>query len=163
MDELKTLMLGPPPWTLAVAESMTVGHVQARIGAISGASNFFLGGVTAYSLEQKVRHLKVDRLQAAAVNCVSAGVAEEMARGVGTLFGADVGLATTGYAEPSPPDGVVHPFSWWAIAFRPAARPTFLLRHGRIDCPDASRTAAQAMVADTVLKELTVFLREVRR
>ena len=45
--------------------------MQARIGEISGASNFFLGGITAYSLDQKVRHLGVDRTAARRVNSVS--------------------------------------------------------------------------------------------
>jgi len=44
--ELKDLMLRPPRLTLAVAESLTSGRLQARIGAISGASDFFLGGIT---------------------------------------------------------------------------------------------------------------------
>ena len=70
MLELKELLLRPPRLTLAVAESVTCGRVQARIGAISGASEFFLGGITAYSLEQKVRHLGVDRAAAVAVNAV---------------------------------------------------------------------------------------------
>jgi len=81
MIELKELMLRPPRLTLAVAESLTCGRVQARIGAIPGASEFFLGGITAYSLEQKVRHLGVDRATAEPVNAVSAEVAEQMARG----------------------------------------------------------------------------------
>ena len=64
MSDLKNLMLREPRLTLAVAESLTCGRLQARIGAISGASEFFLGGMTAYSLEQKVRHLGVDRAAA---------------------------------------------------------------------------------------------------
>jgi len=86
-----------------VAESLTCGRVQARIGQISGASEFFLGGITTYSLDQKVRHLGVDRAGASAVNSVSAAVAEQMARGVCALFGSELGLATTGYAEPFDP------------------------------------------------------------
>ena len=115
-NELKELMLAAPRLTLAVAESLTAGHVQARVAAISGASEFFLGGITAYSLDQKVKHLGVDRAAAKRVKCVSAGVAEQMALGVCILFGADVGVATTGYAEPSPADGIVEPFAWWAVA-----------------------------------------------
>ena len=43
--------------TLAVAESLTCGHLQALVGSVSGASDFFCGGVTAYNIDQKVRHL----------------------------------------------------------------------------------------------------------
>ncbi len=99
MTELKELMLKPTRRTLAVAESLTCGRVQARIGSIPGASEFFLGGLTAYSLDQKVKHLGVDRAVAAPVNSVSAAVAEQMAQGVCALFGSELGLATTGYAE----------------------------------------------------------------
>ncbi|MDB6126431.1 MAG: damage-inducible protein CinA, partial [Verrucomicrobia bacterium] len=81
MIELKPLMLQKPRLTLAVAESLTCGQVQARIGAISGASEFFLGGITAYTLDAKVKHLGVKRAPAKRVDCVSANVAREMARG----------------------------------------------------------------------------------
>ena len=159
--ELRELLLGSPKWTLAAAESLTAGRVQARIAAVSGASDYFLGGITAYSLALKVKHLGVDRAAAKRVNSVSAEVAEQMARGACTLFGASVGVATTGYAEPSPKDGVTDPFAWWAIAFR-GARGKFALRHGRIECPGCSRVEAQEIVADAVLAELTEWLRELR-
>jgi nicotinamide-nucleotide amidase len=164
--ELKALLLGPPPWSLAVAESLTCGRVQARVGEVSGASNFFRGGITAYSLEQKVRHLGVDRAAAKRVNSVSAAVAEQMARGVCTLFGSDVGVATTGYAEPSPGDGVEHPFAWWALAHRRdggrGAKAFIAIRSGRVECPGANRIEAQAIVADAALTELAAYLRHLR-
>ena len=120
-----------------------------------------VGGVTAYSLEEKVKLLGVDRAGAKKVNCVSAEVAEQMARGACALFGADVALATTGYAEPSRADGVAVPFAWWAVAMR-GPRGKFLLRHGRVECPSATRVDAQRIVADAALAELVAFLREVR-
>lgn len=168
--ELKTRMLARPRLTLAVAESLTCGRVQARVGEISGASEFFLGGITAYSIDQKVRHLGVDRAVARRVNSVSADVAEAMARGVCGLFGSDLGVATTGYAEPAPDDGVADPFAWWAIAHR--RRPFggnrmvaryVAVRSGRVECPGAKRTDVQAMVADAVLGELLAYLQEWRR
>ncbi len=161
MDNLKELMLKKPPLTLAVAESVTAGHVQARVAAISGASEFFLGGITVYSLDQKVKHLGVNRAAAKRVNCVSSDVAEQMARGVCVLFGADLGVATTGYAEPSPVNGVSVPFAWWAVAWR-GARGKFTMRHGRIECPGASRVETQTIVAQAIVAELETWLREVR-
>jgi nicotinamide-nucleotide amidase len=191
MVELKELMLRSPRWTLAVAESLTAGHVQARVAAISGASTFFRGGVTAYSIEEKVKLLGIDRAAAMRVNCVSAEIAEQMARGVCALFDSDVGVATTGYAEPSAVDAVAMPFAWWAVAVRSHAsgrsagetiRPLpharsyegggtvkgvrggadFLVRHGRVECPGAGRVEAQAIVAEAVVAELIAFLRERR-
>jgi nicotinamide-nucleotide amidase len=169
MIELKDLMLQPKRRTLAVAESLTSGRLQARIGLISGASEFFLGGITAYSLDQKVQHLGVDRALALPDNSVSEAVAEQMARGVCKLFGSELGLATTGYAEPftgvsggsSPPAGVTQPFAWWALAHElGGGRRT--MRHGRIDCPGAGRTQVQERVAEVVLTELVDYLRTLK-
>ncbi len=160
--ELKALMLAAPPLTLAAAESLTCGRVQARIGEVSGASNFFCGGITAYSLEQKVRHLGVARAAARRVNCVSVAVARQMAVGACRLFGADLGVATTGYAEPSPTGGVTSPFAWWVIARRGARGKLTAVKSGRVECPGCSRTEVQAIVADAVLAELIAYLREVR-
>ena len=159
--ELKELILQKPRLTLAVAESLTAGHLQSRVAAVSGASEFFLGGLTAYSLEQKVKHLGVNRAEARAVNCVSAPVAEQMARGAPKLFGSDLAVATTGYAEPSPKDGVEAPFAWWALAWRQKkGQPR--LRHGCIECIGSKRVETQAIVAEAALAELIAWLREVR-
>ncbi|MBI3885526.1 MAG: CinA family protein [Opitutae bacterium] len=77
--ELKRLLLREPRLTLAVAESLTCGHVQARIGEAAGASGYFLGGVTAYALEEKVKLLDA--------GCV-VGVAPPAARPAGGGVGA---------------------------------------------------------------------------
>jgi nicotinamide-nucleotide amidase len=161
--ELKALLLAEPKLTLAVAESLTAGHVQARVASVSGASGYFLGGVTAYTLTQKVKLLGVDRRHAKKVNCVSARVAEEMALGACGLFAADVGVATTGYAEPSPAAGATEPMAWWAVARRLEGKTNeFWLRHGRVECPGAKRAEVQAIVAEAVLTELVAWLREER-
>lgn len=160
-QELKDLILAPPRLTLAVAESVTCGRLQARIGAISGASNFFLGGLTAYAIEQKVRHLGVDRAQAERADAVSPEIAAQMARGACAFFGSDLALATTGYAEPAPERGVAHPLAFWALAHRRADN-TFALRQGRVDRPGAARVEMQEAVADTALAALISHLREFR-
>ena len=159
MSDLKNLMLREPRLTLAVAESLTCGRLQARIGAISGASEFFLGGVTAYSLEQKVRHLGIDRAGAEAVNCVSATVAEQMARGACALFGSDIGVATTGYAEPSAQWNIDEPFAWWGLARRLPSG-SFETLCGRVDCTGLSRVDVQERVAGAALDGLAGWLRE---
>jgi nicotinamide-nucleotide amidase len=153
MSELKGLMLRGPRLTLAVAESLTSGRLQARIGAISGASEFFLGGVTAYSLDEKVRHLGIDGAEARAVNSVSGRVAEQMARGACVLFGADLGVATTGYAEPSAEWRVTEPFAWWGLA-RVQPGGDFTVASGRVDCPGLSRIDVQERVAGAALDAL---------
>ena len=157
MSELKELLLREPRLTLAVAESLTCGNLQAHIGRVSGASSFFLGGLTAYTLEQKVKHLGVDQIAAKECNCVSAVVAEQMAKGAVTLFGADIALATTGYAEPLPAQGVPVPFAWWALARRQTEG--WQVQSSRIDCPDASRVQVQAQVTVAAITGLLEYLR----
>jgi nicotinamide-nucleotide amidase len=99
----------------------------------------------------------VDRPAAESANCVSAEVAERMARGVCGLFGADVGVATTGYAEPSPEWSVTVPFAWWAVTGRQTDG-TWLTRRGRIECPGATRTQAQDRVAAAAMAALLDWL-----
>lgn len=158
---LKELCLRPPRLTLAVAESLTSGHVQALIGSVSGASEYFRGGVTAYTLDQKVRHLGVERVAAAAVNCVSEDIARQMARGACALFGSDAAVATTGYAQSLAEQGVAAPFACWALAHRGADH-GWRERSGRIVCLGLDRVAVQTMVAHAVVAELAAFLGELR-
>ena len=161
MNELKKLMLREPRLTLAVAESITCGRVQAAIGAISGASEFFLGGLTAYTIAQKARHLGVDRARAERVNAAAPEIAAQMARGAVAFFGSDLALATTGYAEPAPVRGVAHPFAFWALAHR-RGRCTRVVRQGRVARRGATRVAMQQAVAKAALAGLVRYLRELR-
>jgi nicotinamide-nucleotide amidase len=147
---------------VATAESLTAGFVQARIASVSGSSEYFLGGITAYSLEQKVKLLGVDRAAAAAVECVSAAVAEQMASGAVQLFGSDLAVATTGYAEPAQTKGVTVPFAWWALAWK-QPNGEVSLQHGRVECPGLSRIGVQEAVASSALAALMDWLRAERR
>lgn len=154
---LKLLMTGPSRLTLAVAESVTGGRLQALVTAESGASTFFLGGITAYNLVQKVRHLGVSREAAEPVDCVSAEVAWQMARGACALFGSDIGVATTGYAEPFPERGVRAPVVYWAICQRPDAGAA-IRREGCIAAPRGDRAQVQAGAAGAVYAALVEHL-----
>ena len=151
--DLKSLMLARPGRWIAVAESVTCGRLQARIGAVSGASAYFRGGITAYTLDEKVRHLGVDRAAAKAIDCVSREVAEQMARGACILFGADYAAATTGYAEPMAAPVVSQPFAWWGVARR-TREGGIEARSGRVDCPGMARVAAQERMADAAVEAL---------
>ncbi|MFI5336429.1 MAG: CinA family protein [Opitutales bacterium] len=155
---LKELMLRKPPLTLAAAESLTAGHVQARIAAVSGASGYFVGGLTAYTLDQKVRRLGVNRAHARRVHCVSQRVAVEMAAGAAELFDADLAVATTGYAEPAPAEGIRVPMAWWALCHR-RPRGRLAVVSGHVEIPHAGRVEVQERVAEVVLRELADYLR----
>ena len=86
--------------TLAVAESCTGGHISHLITSISGSSNYFNGGVTAYSnaVKQNILHVKESSLLE--YGAVSKTVAIEMASGVRKMLNADFAVATTGIAGP---------------------------------------------------------------
>ena len=57
--------------TIAVAESVTSGFIQAAFSTAEEASQFYQGGITAYNFCQKFSHLRVEPLEALACNCVS--------------------------------------------------------------------------------------------
>ena len=82
---------------LSIAESVTAGFLQAAMASAEVALKFFEGGITTYNINQKVKHLKVDKNNAEECNCVSEQTANEMASGVCALFGTDWGIAVTGY------------------------------------------------------------------
>lgn len=158
--ELKRLIRRRPALTLAVAESLTAGNLQARVASVSGSSEYFLGGVTAYTLEQKAKLLAVNRAHAKKVNGVSQRVAVEMAAGACKLFGADLAVATTGYAEPAPARKVRVPQAWWAICHNHGGAAAVL--SGLVEVPDADRVTVQERVTDAVLAELVSYLRDRR-
>jgi PncC family amidohydrolase len=89
-----------PPVTVATAESLTGGNVSARITTISGSSDYFLGGIVAYSNAAKASLLGVSEETLATRGAVSAECAREMAEGARRAFGADLAVATTGIAGP---------------------------------------------------------------
>jgi nicotinamide-nucleotide amidase len=141
-----------------VAESLTGGRLQALLTGVSGASACFLGGVCAYTVPQKARLLGVDAAHATEVDGVSARVAGEMAAGACRLFGADLAVATTGYAEPAPARGVAHPRAWLALAEGGPAGPR-VLGQRLVEFPGRNRQEAQQAVAEAALELLREFLR----
>lgn len=104
--------------TLAVAESVTSGHLQAALSLATEASRFFQGGITAYNLGQKARHLHVNPIHATSCNSVSQAVADEMAMNACALFASDWSIGVTGYASPLPEMGIRELFAYYAVGFR---------------------------------------------
>jgi len=87
--------------TLAVAESCTGGYIGHLITSISGSSDYFNGGIIAYSNELKINVLKVDSETINTLGAVSKEVAEQMSDGVRKRLKADFGVSTTGIAGPT--------------------------------------------------------------
>jgi PncC family amidohydrolase len=87
--------------TLATAESCTGGLVSDRITNISGSSEYFPGGIVAYSYEAKASLLGVSWETLNAHGAVSEETVLEMARGARKLFNANIGISISGIAGPS--------------------------------------------------------------
>jgi nicotinamide-nucleotide amidase len=91
--------------TLSLAESCTGGAIAQEITAIAGASQYFVGSITPYQTQQKVRILGLDADLIEKHTVVSAEVAEAMAIKCCELFKSDLAIATTGIAGPTKGDG----------------------------------------------------------
>jgi nicotinamide-nucleotide amidase len=135
--------------TIAVAESCTGGMLAARLTDHAGSSAYFLGGIVAYSDAAKVSLVGVDPALIAQFGAVSTEVAEALADGAVTRFGADVGVGLTGIAGPGggteeKPVGLV----CFSVALRDGERITRRVRlpGGRADIRDRSTTVAMHLM-----------------
>ncbi len=84
----------------ATAESCTGGLIGAAITAVAGSSNYFLGGIIAYSNEIKTGVLGVKKEIIDEFGAVSFPTVKEMAEGAARLFGADCCVSVSGIAGP---------------------------------------------------------------
>ncbi len=147
--------------TIAAAESLTVGRVQTLLGLVSGASDYFLGGVTAYTLEQKEKLLGVPRSESQPCAGVSESIARQLALGARRLFGAEIAVSTTGFAEPAPEHGEPFPMAWWALAWAPPDGKE-QTQAGRVAWPDTPRQKAQDLTTLAAAGALLHLLRKLR-
>lgn len=97
--------------TLSVMESCTGGLLASTLTDVSGAADYFKGGLVTYWTEMKVESgVPGDIIQEYGV--ISPETAEYMARAVREKLGTDYGLGITGIAGPDPqedkPVGTVH-------------------------------------------------------
>ncbi|MCU0353884.1 MAG: competence/damage-inducible protein A [Cytophagales bacterium] len=102
-DELEAVagrMLRERSLKLAVAESCTGGYLAHMITKVPGSSDYFTGGVVAYSNDLKVNELGVLPETLAQHGAVSEETVRQMAENVRLRLGADIGLATSGVAGP---------------------------------------------------------------
>ena len=98
---------------IAIAESCTGGYITNLLTNISGSSDYLERGIISYSNAAKVELLKVDEDTLAEFGAVSQEVALQMANGVKSISGTDIGVAVTGImgpagATPGKPVGLVY-------------------------------------------------------
>jgi nicotinamide-nucleotide amidase len=134
---------------VAVAESCTGGLMAARLTERAGSSEYFAGGVVAYSNEAKVALVGVDPGLIEAYGAVSEQVADALADGALARFEADVGIGITGVAGPGggsdeKPVGLV----CFSVAARDGVRITRSTRipGSRSDVRDRSTTVAMHLL-----------------
>jgi nicotinamide-nucleotide amidase len=96
-DQVAQLLTGR---RIATAESSTGGLLAARLTDRPGSSAYVVGSVVAYANEAKIELLGVEPDLLAAHGAVSEPVAEAMADGAMSRFGADTAIAITGIAGP---------------------------------------------------------------
>ncbi len=101
IEEVTGKLLRASGRTVALAESCTGGLVGHRLTNIGGSSDYFRGGIIAYSNDIKTAQLGVAASTLEQFGAVSEACAKEMAEGARRVFGASIGLATTGIAGPS--------------------------------------------------------------
>ncbi len=87
--------------SLAVTESCTGGNISRMITSVPGSSDYYLGGVIAYSNEVKTSMLDVNPSDLIKFGAVSRQVVEQMAEGARRLFNSDFSVATSGIAGPA--------------------------------------------------------------
>lgn len=152
LEKIGKYLLGKQE-TIAVAESVTAGLLQYAFSNTPDAAKFFQGGVTAYNIAQKFKHLQVEPLHALSVNCVSEKVAQEMALQVCKNFQSHWGIGITGYATPIP-ESDNKLFAFYAISYNGKVKYAGRLRSSSDDPP-----TVQLMYATTVLHKLAQSLK----
>ena len=88
-------------WTLACAESCTGGNISKKIVSVPGASRYYMGGVTAYHNDAKMKLLGVPVSTLEKHGAVSEETVRAMVRGARARFNASCAVATTGIAGPT--------------------------------------------------------------
>lgn len=91
--------------TVSSAESCTGGLLSAAITSVPGASAVIGLGICSYSAEMKQKILGVPPEVIECHGTVSRETADEMAKRVRELSGADIGVSITGSAGPEPAEG----------------------------------------------------------
>jgi nicotinamide-nucleotide amidase len=142
--------------TIAVAESVTSGLIQAVMATAPDASQFYQGGITAYNLGQKYRHLGVEPIHAQGCDCVSEKVAAEMALNVCNLFCSNWGIGITGYAAPVP-ESNNKLFAYYAVCYKGE-----LIIQKHIKPTEKKPFQVQAFYIESLLKDIDQYIEKAK-
>lgn len=141
--------------TLSTAESCTSGRIAAILTSVSGASDYFQGGMVVYQDRLKTRFLGVSPELIAEHDVVSEAVVRQMAIGCLVLYDTDYSICSTGYTGGGSAR-VAAGTVWLAVGHRtPSGTPeihTFCLTQ------DKGREANTSTAARTAVSELARLL-----
>lgn len=141
--------------TIATAESVTSGNLQAVFSLAQNATMFFQGGITVYNIGQKCRHLLIEPTHAIKYNCVSKKISDQMAVEVCHLFSADYGIGITGYASPVPEQNIDKLFGYISIA-----KNNKVVLSKKVNAQNAEPREVQLFYTEQVIKLLIAALRK---
>ena len=103
--------------TIACAESVTAGNLQVAFLQAMDASQYFQGGITAYNVGQKTRHLNIEPILALTVDSVDPRIAAALALEVSKKFLSNFGVGITGYATLVPQCEHEGLYAFFAVAY----------------------------------------------
>jgi PncC family amidohydrolase len=148
-------------YTLAVAESVSGGHLSACLSSIPGASEVFVGGAIVYSVLAKVLLAGLDPAFIAMHGTVSESVTSQLALAIRRNLCTDWSLAITGNAGPTSDKGSVAPIG---VCFIAVAGPygvecvTAQFDGSRIDIQISSVSFALDMLRRRVLTYIAIHI-----
>jgi len=87
--------------TLSLAESCTGGLISLLITSVPGSSQYYKGGIVAYSNDVKTTELNVSPYTLLINGAVSQAIVEQMADGIRTRYQSDFSVAVSGIAGPT--------------------------------------------------------------
>ena len=114
MESVVLRLLKSQSLTFATAESLTGGMIGTRLTDIPGSSDSYIGSVVTYEAGLKSSLLNVPK----DISYVGQEAVEAMALGVCEVLGADVSVAVTGVAGPSPHEGEEVGTVWMASSIK---------------------------------------------
>ncbi|MFC2119870.1 competence/damage-inducible protein A [Bacteroidota bacterium] len=101
LEEVIGRLLVERDMKISTAESCTGGLIASTLTNISGSSAYFERGIVCYTNASKVEVLRVDEDILTKHGAVSMEVAMQMAEGVKSTSGSDIGIAVTGIMGPT--------------------------------------------------------------
>jgi nicotinamide-nucleotide amidase len=104
LSEAVAAVLGRLGLTVATMESVTGGDLANLITNNPGSSDYFVGGIVAYTRRVKESH-GVDAAVIERCGMISGETAQAMADAVRATLGSDIGVSTTGVAGAQPVEG----------------------------------------------------------